>query len=97
MSRIKLTIGSEEYIGGREFIIHTVTAAEDTANSATIATDFKKVDGAHVTIIRSGETVSTAAAISFSAGNIVIADGTTAYVVTTADVLYITAYGRNDA
>lgn len=81
-----VSLGSS--IGGS----YTVIAADDTANTKVIATGLTTITTATVQIIRSGKVVSSDPAVSFSAGNLTVSDGST-YVLTTNDVINWTAYG----
>lgn len=70
---------------------YTVVAADDTANTTTIA--LKQFLGAGesytgfiVQIVRSGKVVSSDPSVSLSSNNLVVADGTS-YVLTTGDVI----------
>jgi|GEM_PF-2171737 len=57
---------------------HTVTSGEATANTVTIATGLATVSSAQVQVVDASNKVVTAdAVVSFSAGNITVADGTT--------------------
>lgn len=82
------TASGKKFVGGS----HSVTAGEDTANTTTIATGITAVSAAGVQIVRSGKVVSSDPAVSFSAGNLVVADGSS-YVLTSGDVLNWWAFG----
>jgi len=66
--------------------VHTVTAAEASANAATIATGKSNAAGFIVQIYRSGGLVGGDAAVGISAGILTVADGS-AYSVTASDVI----------
>lgn len=65
---------------------HTVTADEDTANSAAIATGKADATAFIVQIFRSGVNVAHDAEVSISDGTLTVADGST-YTLTAADVI----------
>jgi len=65
---------------------HVVTAGEDSANSAAIATGKADATAFIVQIFRSGANVAHDAAVSISDGTLTVADGST-YALTTADVI----------
>ena len=91
--RDKLTILGTEHIGSSEFITHTVTAAEDTANSVAITTDFKKVEGVIAQAVTSAG-LAIAGVTATVSGSVV----TVAWAAAAAgDVVKVIAYGRNDA
>ena len=74
---------------------HVVSAAEDTANTVTIATGLGGVSALSLTLIRSGAVAAmTGAVVTTTAAspNIVIADGG-AYTLTAGDIIHIHALG----
>jgi hypothetical protein len=81
------TTASKKIVGGSA----SVSAGDDTANTKTIATGITVVT-AIVQVIRSGKVVSSDAAVSFSAGNLVVADGSS-YVLTSGDTINWVAFG----
>lgn len=71
---------------------YTVIAGDDTANTKTIATGLGSISAVNVMILRAGKVVASDPAVSTSAGNLVVADGST-YVLTTNDVIHWIAVG----
>ncbi len=71
---------------------HTVTAGEDTAATADIATGGSSISAQIVQILRSGAVVTGDAVVSTSAGTLTVADGAT-YVLTAGDVINWIAIG----
>ena len=66
--------------------VHTVTAAEASANKAEIDTGMAGATGFIVQVLRSGIVLGSAKA-SFAAGVISVEDNSSTYVVTTGDVI----------
>jgi hypothetical protein len=64
---------------------YTVTSADDTANTTTIATGLM-IASAVVQIVRAGKVVSSDPSVSYTGANLTIANGST-YVLTTGDVI----------
>lgn len=81
------TAASKKVVGGA----YTVIAGDDTANTKTIATGVT-IAAKIVQILRAGADVTGDAAISSSAANLTIADGST-YVLTTGDVINWIVFG----
>lgn len=76
-------------VRGNNFGTHTVTLDEQTAGTVSITPDItggETINGAVVTILRSGIQLS-GADISYSKGTLTIATNGTDYVVTTGDVI----------
>ena len=79
---------------GSVAIEHTVTAGEDTANSAAIDTGLGATLGAYVVQVRTAAGVNhplTDAAVSKAAGVVTIADGAATFVLTATDIVTILA------
>lgn len=69
--------------GGR----HVVTAAEETANAASIATGLVAATVFFVQIFRAGADVTVDAVVTLTAGVLAVADGGATYSVTENDVI----------
>jgi hypothetical protein len=85
-----------DVVKGASMGTYTVVAADDTANTKTIALkqlldSGQNYTGFIVQIIRAGKVVSSDPSVSLSSNNLVIADGTT-YVLTTGDVINYIVY-----
>ena len=70
---------------------YTVTSADDTANTTTIATGIL-IASAIVQIIRSGNVISSDPAVSYTGANLTIANGAT-YVLTAGDIINYVVIG----
>lgn len=76
-------------------IKHTVTAAEATANQAVLSEpEAFSITGALVQILRSGVDVKEDAVVTFSNGDMTVADGASTYSITAGDVIYALAFGN---
>jgi hypothetical protein len=66
---------------------HTVTSGEAAAHTMSIATGVTTAVAQIVQILRAGAVVTGDAAVSFSGGNLTVADGASTYAVTASDVV----------
>jgi len=73
--------------------VTTVSAGQATANAAVIATGFTTVTSAIVQVLRSGVDVTADAIITFSGGNVSVADGGATYNTTAGDKITVLAFG----
>lgn len=71
---------------------HAVTGGEGSAHTCTMATGLTTISAAVVQVIRSGKVATSDASVSYTGGNLVVADGST-YALTSGDVLNWIAYG----
>lgn len=88
----KLTFNGVQPTGAVRAGAYTVTSGDDTANTTTIATGLSSISSVTVQVIRSNKVATSDAAITVSAGNLTVADGST-YVLTAGDVLRWVAVG----
>lgn len=72
---------------------YTATAADATANAATIDSGLSSIDAISVMILRSDVPIFSDQDITVSGGNIVVADGAATYAVTAGDVIHWIAVG----
>lgn len=73
---------------------YTTTAGDNTANTVSIPTGLTSIDAiVGLTILRAGKVLTNLAAVSVSAGNIVVADNSTDFVLGTGDVIHWGAIG----
>ena len=76
-------------------ISHTVTADEATANQAVLSEpEALSITGALVQILRSGVDVKSDAIVTFSGGDMTVADGASTYDMTAGDVIEALAFGN---
>jgi hypothetical protein len=71
---------------------YTVTSDDDTANTKTIATGLSTISSANVQVLRTNVAMYSET-ITYSAGNITVADNGATYVLTTGDVINWIAVG----
>jgi hypothetical protein len=70
---------------------HTVTAANDTANTVELTfTEIVQIGAVNVMILRAGKVVSSDPAVSISGNKLTVADGSS-YTLTANDVIHAIA------
>jgi hypothetical protein len=72
--------------------IHTVTSGEATATTVTLPTGLTTISAAQVQIKRSNAVIAIDAVVTFSAGNLTVANGST-YHLTTSDIITYSVFG----
>lgn len=80
---------------GKQIVVanHTVSAGEATANQAVIATGLTTIASILVQIYRSNVNVMADAVVTFSAGDLTVADGASTYNMTAGDIIRYIAFG----
>lgn len=85
---------SASNLGGASGLVKgyaAVVAADDTANSKTIATGLAAITGFIVQVYRS-DVLQSSIKVTVSDGNLVVADNAATYVLTTGDKIYWMAW-----